>query len=360
MEVKTSCCSSDSNTLEKPNQAKSSCCSSDSITFEKTDKAKSSCCSSKVEEQSKDIPLSPATSEEKVVYRVHGMDCPACAVTIEKGLGALKGIRDVKVNYSTAKLQMVGDVGSFDQIENQVQKLGYAVESLEQNKNMRTYNIEGMDCGSCAKSIENHLNTLPSVRNVSVNFSTGKMKIDHDNSVEDIVSEVAKIGYKAFLLTKSGKTTETPKNKEGNGLIIFSGALIALGFIGSYNGISPIMSNILYAIVIVLTGYKPVKSAYYALKSRSLDMNVLMSAAAIGAALIGEWLEGATVVWLFALGIVLQNRSIEKTRNSIRNLMDLAPPEAWVLNGTELGKKPVEEISVGQIIIFKCTALIKS
>jgi Zn2+/Cd2+-exporting ATPase len=113
------------------------------------------------------------------------------------------------------------------------------------------------------------------------------------------------------------------------------------------------MSNILYAIVIVLTGYKPVKSAYYALKSRSLDMNVLMSAAAIGAAFIGEWLEGATVVWLFALGIVLQNRSIEKTRNSIRNLMDLAPPEAWVLIGTELVKKPVEEISLGQIIIVK-------
>jgi Zn2+/Cd2+-exporting ATPase len=353
VEIKTSCCSSESLALEKPNAEKSSCCSSDSIALEKPNGPKSSCCSSKVEELSKDIPLSSATSEEKVVYRVHGMDCPACGVTIEKGLSALKGIRDVTVNYSTAKLQVVGDVGSFDQIENQVQKLGYKVESLERNTNMRTYNVEGMDCGSCAKSIENHLNTLPSVRNISVNFSTGKMKIDHDNSVDDIVSEVAKIGYKASLLAKRSKVTETPKNNQGNGLIIFSGVLIALGFIGSYNGISTLMSNILYAIVIVLTGYKPVKSAYYALKSRSLDMNVLMSAAAIGAAFIGEWLEGATVVWLFALGIVLQNRSIEKTRNSIRNLMDLAPPEAWVLIGTELVKKPVEEISLGQIIIVK-------
>ncbi|PFN82061.1 heavy metal translocating P-type ATPase [Bacillus sp. AFS076308] len=351
--VKSSCCSSESLALEKPNEVNSSCCSSDSIVLEKPSGPKSSSCSSKVEEQSIDIPISPATSEEKVVFRVHGMDCPACAVTIEKGLSTLKGIRDVTVNYSTAKLQVVGDIGSFDQIENQVKKLGYTVESLERDKNMRTYTIEGMDCGSCAKSIENHLNPLPSVRKVSVNFSTGKMKIDHDNSVEDIISEVAKIGYKASLLTKSSKAPEAPKNYEGNGLIIFSGVLIALGFIGSYNGISTLMSNILYAIVIVLTGYKPVKSAYYALKSRSLDMNVLMSAAAIGAALIGEWLEGATVVWLFSLGIVLQNRSIEKTRNSIRNLMNLAPPEAWVLIGTELVKKPVEEISIGQIIIVK-------
>lgn len=353
-EVKSSCCSSEPIALETPNVAKSSCCSSDSIALETPNEVKSSCCSSKVKEQSKDIPFSPTTSEEKVVYRVHGMDCPACAVTIEKGLSALKGIRDVTVNYSTAKLQVVGDVGSFDQIENQVQKLGFTVESLEQNKNMKTYNIEGMDCGSCAKSIENHLNGIPSVRNVSVNFSTGKMKIDHDNSVADIVSEVAKIGYKASLVTKSGsKDSQTPKNKEGKGLITLSGILIALGLIGSYTGIYPTTSNFLYAFALVLSGYKPAKSAYYALKSRSLDMNVLMSAAAIGAAIIGEWLEGATVVWLFALGIVLQNRSIEKTRNSIRNLMDLAPPEAWVLIGTELVKKPVEEISVGQIIIVK-------
>ena len=103
----------------------------------------------------------------------------------------------------------------------------------------------------------------------------------------------------------------------------------------------------------VISGYKPVKSAYYAIKSRSLDMNVLMSAAAIGAALIGEWLEGATVVWLFAIGNYLQTKSIERTRNSIRNLMDLAPQEAWVQVGSEIIKKPVEDITVGDIIIVK-------
>ena len=69
--------------------------------------------------------------------------------------------------------------------------------------------------------------------------------------------------------------------------------------------------------------------------------------------LIGEWLEGATVVWLFAIGNYLQTKSIERTRNSIRNLMDLAPPEAWVQVGSEIIKKPVEEITVGDIIIVK-------
>ncbi len=75
------------------------------------------------------------------------------------------------------------------------------------------------------------------------------------------------------------------------------------------------------------------------MKSRSLDMNVLMSTAVIGAAMIGEWFEGATVVWLFALGTALQNLSMERTRKSIRGLMDLSPSEAWIKIGSELVKK---------------------
>ncbi|MBT2674356.1 cadmium-translocating P-type ATPase [Streptomyces sp. ISL-14] len=242
---------------------------------------------------------------------------------------------------------------AFIPIESEIKKLGYSVEPLNQKGNIKTLEIEGMDCGSCAKSIENHLNTLSSVTNVSVNFSTGKMKIEHSDSVEHIISEVSKIGFKASLQTNNKNSIQTNKNKNDKGLIILSGVLIALGFIGSFNGISPIMSTILYAIAMVISGYKPVKSAFYAIKSRSLDMNVLMSAAAIGAALIGEWLEGATVVWLFAIGNLLQTKSIERTRNSIRNLMDLAPPEAWVSVGSEIIKKPVEEITVGDIIIVK-------
>ncbi|QYF85615.1 cadmium-translocating P-type ATPase [Brevibacterium sp. PAMC21349] len=241
---------------------------------------------------------------------------------------------------------------AFIPIESEIEKLGFSIEPLNQNGNIKTFEIEGMDCGSCAKSIENHLNTLPSVKNVSVNFSTGKMKIEHSNSVEDIMTEVSKIGFKASLPSKN-QSIQTHKNKNENGLVILSGVLIALGFIGSFNGVSTTMSSILYAIAMVISGAKPVKSAFYAIKSRSLDMNVLMSVAAIGAALIGEWLEGATVVWLFAIGNLLQTKSIERTRNSIRNLMDLAPPEAWIYVGSEIIKKPVEEINVGDIIFVK-------
>ncbi|TYS89826.1 heavy metal translocating P-type ATPase [Rossellomorea aquimaris] len=334
------CCSSEA----AEDLKEKSCCSSEEV-IEK----KQSCCRS----EAVAVGAAGIASAEMVEYRVFGMDCPSCAASIEKGLGKLKNIEDIKVNYNTGKLRFMGNKETnLEHVEDVVQKLGFKVEPLEQNKNVRIYHVEGMDCSSCAKSIENHLNTIPGVNSVSVHFSTGKLKAEHENSVEEIISEVSKIGFRASLSSKNNGA-EPAKHNEGKGLIITSGILIALGFIGSFTGVSPFITTLMYAMAMVISGYKPVKSAFYSIKSRSLDMNVLMSAAAIGAAFIGEWLEGATVVWLFALGTTLQNMSLEKTRDSIRNLMNLAPSEAWIKVGSQLMKKPVEEVSVGDILVVK-------
>lgn len=282
------------------------------------------------------------------------MDCAACAKTIEKGLDALPDISSVQVNFSSAKMQVSADSSeALLPIERTVQKLGFTAEPIQQNNHLKTYDVVGMDCSSCAKSIEKHLMSLPTVSSANVNFSTGKMKVEHDGPSDKIISEVSKIGFKASLVENKSSSTKQKQSKTENNIIIFSGVLIALGIIGLYTALPEWLSNLFYGIALVISGYKPVRSAFYAVKSRALDMNVLMSGAAIGAMLIGEWLEGATVVWLFAIGTYLQTKSIERTRDSISNLMDLAPPEAWVKVGTAIEKKAVEEIVLGQTIVIK-------
>ncbi|MFB5763237.1 heavy metal translocating P-type ATPase [Paenibacillus medicaginis] len=298
----------------------------------------------------------PAVSRsgQKNDYMVHGMDCPACALTIEKAVRSMEGVSQVQVNYSTGKMQVIApNTLALAALPQTIKKLGYTLEPIQAKGKARVYNIEGMDCGSCARTIENHLKNVPSVSSVSVNFSTGKMTVEHDNSVEDIMKEVSKAGYKASLVSSRKQNVAHRTDRSGWNLVVLSGVFLALAFLGSYANMPPLWLNLLYALSIVIGGYKPAKSAFYALKSRSLDMNVLMTAAVLGAAAIGQWLEGATVVWLFALGNVLQTQSIEKTRNSIRSLMDLAPPEAWVKRGGEWVKKPVEEVSVGDVIVVK-------
>ncbi|MCG2991197.1 hypothetical protein KZ294_26960, partial [Escherichia coli] len=85
---------------------------------------------------------------------------------------------------------------------------------------------------------------------------------------------IAKAGYTATLITNS--RTVSASQKTNTLPVIASGALIALGFTGSFFGLPALMSNVLYAIAMIISGYKPAKSAYYGIKSRSLDMNVLM------------------------------------------------------------------------------------
>ncbi|MGF9946975.1 heavy metal translocating P-type ATPase [Priestia megaterium] len=354
IESKT-CCSSSSEaaSTEEPSSCGTkshehsySCCS-DTIALT-TDKGQHSCCSDQ------DIVPGDGDIEETAEYRVYGMDCPSCAATIEKSLKTLNDIQHVAINYNTGKLQVAAaSESALSLIPTSVEKLGFNIEPIQSNKKMKTYLIEGMDCAACANTIVNHLKTVPAVKDVRVNFSTGKAQIEHDNEADDIIKEVSKAGYTATLVTSSRQSAESRHHKGQNGPIVFSGILIALGFIGSHTGIASYMTTVLYAIAMIVSGYKPAKSAYYGIKSRSLDMNVLMTVAALGAAVIGGWLEGATVVWLFALGVALQTRSIEQTRNSIRGLMDLAPSEAWVKENSQLIKKAAEDISIGTTIVVK-------
>lgn len=109
----------------------------------------------------------------------------------------------------------------------------------------------------------------------------------------------------------------------------------------------------MYIITIIVSGIRSLKSTYYAIKSKSLDMNVLMSVAVIGAVSIGEFFEGAIVVLLFTIGTLLQTISIDKTRNSIQSLMDLTPAEAHIITETGIISKNLKDIRVGEVLLVK-------
>ncbi|SFJ81616.1 Cd2+/Zn2+-exporting ATPase [Halobacillus dabanensis] len=350
----STCCETDTN--EKETTGPSTCCGKVTNMKKEHKESSSSCCStgeSKKEEM--DAANSQPEGQKPLEYKIHGMDCPSCAATIEKGLQKTKGIQTVRVNYGTGKMTVAADeLSVHDDIPEQVRKLGFEAEPLNKYNNRQTYKIEGMDCGSCAMTIEKHLSRNPHIQDVQVNFSTGKMHVAHTTNQNEIIKEVQRSGFDASLDSISNQRKGTSeKKKKGNSTTTISGLFLALGFIGSFTNVSPELITALYAASILIGGFKPAKSAFYAIKSGSLDMNVLMASAAIGAALIGEWFEGATVVWLFALGNTLQNRSIERTRESIRSLINLTPSEATVKSGDQLIRKPVEEVGVNDIIVIK-------
>src|SRR5690606_9487183 len=100
-------------------------------------------------------------------------------------------------------------------------------------------------------------------------------------------------------------------------------------------------------------GYSLFKVGFQNLRRLDFDMKTLMTVAVIGAAFIGEWAEASIVVVLFAISEVLERYSMDKARQSIRSLMDIAPKEALVRRyGQEL-LIHVDEITVGDIMIVK-------
>ncbi|GHH97514.1 copper-translocating P-type ATPase [Neobacillus kokaensis] len=112
-------------------------------------------------------------------------------------------------------------------------------------------------------------------------------------------------------------------------------------------------NNILFAAAILAGGFPLFKTGLKNLLHLEFDMRTLMTIAIIGAAIIGEWSEGAVVVLLFAISEVLEGYSMDKARKSIRSLMEMAPTEALILrNGQELLLK-AEDIEVGDLMLVK-------
>lgn len=128
-------------------------------------------------------------------------------------------------------------------------------------------------------------------------------------------------------------------------LLGLSALFLAAGYIFS--------NNILFAAAILLGGFPLFQTGLKNLIRLEFDMKTLMTIAVIGAAIIGEWSEGAVVVILFAISEVLEGYSMDKARASIQSLMELTPEEALgVRNGRELLLK-TEEIDIGDIMLVK-------
>ncbi len=135
---------------------------------------------------------------------------------------------------------------------------------------------------------------------------------------------------------------------------LVSGLLIALAVVFSLLGLPEAVVAGTFVAAILVGGYFVARAGWAALRTaHSLDMNALMTIAAVGAVLIGEWAEGAVAMFLFSLGNTLEGYTMDRARNAIRGLMDLTPRRATVLHGDHEEQVPVEELHVGDHILVR-------
>ncbi|GAB1475784.1 heavy metal translocating P-type ATPase [Bacillota bacterium] len=141
-------------------------------------------------------------------------------------------------------------------------------------------------------------------------------------------------------------------NKYRNKITAAAGTLIALGYILNFAGYTEI-KNIALIIATIIAGTPIATNAFQALRMRMFSIELLVTIAVIGALFIGEYTESSVVTFLFLFGAFLEARTLEKTRSSLKELLEMAPQEATVVRGGETFVIPVEEVAVGDTVVIK-------
>jgi len=136
-------------------------------------------------------------------------------------------------------------------------------------------------------------------------------------------------------------------------IVSVSGGLIILAWLSRLFSLNPLIFNTAMIIASIIAGYRVAINAYNTLKMKVVSINLLVTIAAIGAIIIGEYWEAAAVTFLFAFGSYLESRTVGKTRDAIRGLMELAPNTAVVLRNGEPEEVPAKEVQVGETVIIK-------
>jgi Zn2+/Cd2+-exporting ATPase len=219
------------------------------------------------------------------------------------------------------------------------------------------FKIEGMDCHEEVAILEKRLKKLAGLEALAADVVSQRLTIQYDAAklnASSIAEAVAQTGMRAWLEHEQ-PTGVAPSAATRRVYVAASGVLVAIGMVLEYVKVDHRLVIGAYAAAIASGGIYSGRRALHAARSLALDINVLMLVAVAGAMVLGQWSEGACVVFLFSLAQLLEARAMERARGAIRALMDLTPAEAVVRDAATgaFRRVPVDSIAVGDIVVVR-------
>jgi Cd2+/Zn2+-exporting ATPase len=216
------------------------------------------------------------------------------------------------------------------------------------------FRVEGMDCHEEVVILERRLKPLAGLEAVSADVLGQRLHIKYDAAkltTSAMVDAVGETGMRMWLEheepTAYGSGVEWRR-----WMVVGCGVALGAGLICQVSGfMRPAVALLISSAVV--GGIYPARRAVAAIRSRALDINTLMVIAVAGALALGDWLEAATVVFLFALAQWLELRTLERARQAIRALMDLSPPDALVRRHGQESRISVDQIHLADEVIVR-------
>jgi len=238
------------------------------------------------------------------------------------------------------------------------------------------FRIRGMDCAEEVDVLRREIGPMVGGESsLTFDILRGRMSVNSPSATAaDIMHAVSKTGMQAELWLEEPSAEGTRAGlwpRHGRTIAtVASGVLTVAGFFvhaGLRGGLGqavgseglgpahavPLAARLVYLAAILTGGWYVAPKALFALRRFRPDMNLLMTIAVIGALVIGEWLEAATVSFLFALSLALEAWSIGRARRAVEALLDLAPPTVRVLvDGRETEMAP-QDVIAGTVFLVK-------
>jgi Cd2+/Zn2+-exporting ATPase len=219
-----------------------------------------------------------------------------------------------------------------------------------------TFKIEGMDCREEVAMLERRFKNLIGLEDFSADLMGQRLHVKYDAAkltASAIADAVAETGMRAWLEHEEPIALGDAAERRRRLFVITSGLALATGLVLGLLGRGGLAADLLF-LTAVACGLGAIwRRTLGALRARSLDINVLMVIAVVGALALGQFGEAASVIFLFAVAESLEALTLDRARLAIRALMDLTPVEAQVRDATGERRMPVDAVPVGAVVIVR-------
>lgn len=300
----------------------------------------------------------------------------SCADAINEIVAEKEGIVNVSVDTAQERV-------TFDYNPNQIsdgdvaqvaQKLAPTLQARWNTCTMRLEKYGGRACESCALALERELHQLPGIRRAAASYMGGVLSVTYDSAMispQDISRQVREMGLSVH--PSACEVIDEPEEKETETAVtglpamwnwlevhhaeaifaIVTFVTMIAGLVSEKLEAPALMTTVLYVIAYISGGTYGLKAGLESLFARTIDVDLLMILAAVGAAVVGQPFEGIMLLFLFSLSNVLQAYALDRTRSAISALMELRPAQANVKRGDRVVTLPIEKVYIGDRIIVK-------
>ena len=225
-----------------------------------------------------------------------------------------------------------------------------------------TWFVRGMDSADAATVIETAVSRMKGMLSASVAYASERLVIEYDSKEVSLQEVEARVKALRFALEVPTAGHACSHHAHGGGLapklelplVVASGVLLVAGFfVERYAPVPALVPILMWALGMASGGFFAIRGSIQSIAQLRIDIETMMVVAAIGAAVLGAWFEGAFLLFLFSTGHALEHRAMDRARRSIEALGELRPDVARVRRGSDVIEVPVASVQRGELIVVR-------